>query len=111
MSNASTLTSSSCHVTLSARPADFESDLRTHIGSTAEAVGATRVHDQSIDQRGTAARDHHLEVDAMYTHRITTSRRSLLEAPMIRPAGDYDAETLEALRAFLADLAWSDQGE
>jgi hypothetical protein len=30
---------------------------------------------------------------------------------MARPAGDYDAETLEVLQAFLADLAWSDQGE
>ena len=30
---------------------------------------------------------------------------------MARPAGDYDAETLEALRSFLADLEWSDQGE
>lgn len=28
-----------------------------------------------------------------------------------RYAGDYDAATLEALRTFLADLAWSDQGE
>ena len=52
-----------------------------------------------------------MEVDAMYTHRITTSRGSLLDAHMVRPAGDYDAATLEALRAFLADLAWSDQGE
>jgi len=50
-------------------------------------------------------------VDAMYTHQITTSRRPLLGAQMVRPAGDYDAVTLEALRAFLADLAWSDQGE
>ena len=47
----------------------------------------------------------------MYTHQITTSRRSTLGAHIVRPAGDYDAETLEALRAFLADLAWSDQGE
>ena len=47
----------------------------------------------------------------MYTHQITTSHRSLLNAQMVRPAGDYDAETLQALRAFLADLAWSDQGE
>ena len=47
----------------------------------------------------------------MYTHQITTSRRPLLGAQMVRPAGDYDAVTLEALRAFLADLAWSDQGE
>ena len=47
----------------------------------------------------------------MNTHRITTSRRSFLDAPMVRPAGDYEAETVEALRAFLADLAWSDQGE
>ena len=47
----------------------------------------------------------------MYTNRITTSRRSLLDANVVRQAGDYDAETLEALRAFLADLAWSDQGE
>jgi len=53
----------------------------------------------------------HLEVDAMYTHQIATSRRPLLDAHMARAAGDYDAETLEALRAFLADLAWSDQGE
>ena len=51
------------------------------------------------------------EVDAMYAHQMATSRRPLLDAPMARPAGDYDAETLEALRAFLADLAWSDQGE
>jgi hypothetical protein len=47
----------------------------------------------------------------MHAHSVTTSRRALLEAPMVRPAGDYDAQTLEALRAFLADLAWSDQGE
>ena len=47
----------------------------------------------------------------MYAHQITTSRRSPLDAQMVRPAGDYDAETLEALRALLADLAWSDQGE
>lgn len=47
----------------------------------------------------------------MYMHQITTSRRPLLDARMVRPAGDYDAETLEDLRAFLADLAWSDQGE
>ena len=68
-------------------------------------------HDQSIDQRGTAAGDLHLEVDAMHMHQITTPRRPLLDAHMARPAGDYDAETLEALRTFLADLAWSDQGE
>jgi len=47
----------------------------------------------------------------MYTHQFTTSRRPDLGARMVRPAGDYDAEALEALRAFLADLAWSDQGE
>jgi hypothetical protein len=47
----------------------------------------------------------------MYAHQITTSRRSFLDAHKFRPAGDYDAETLEALRALLADLAWSDQGE
>ena len=47
----------------------------------------------------------------MYAHEITTSRRSPLDAHKVRPAGDYDAETLEALRAFIADLAWSDQGE
>ena len=47
----------------------------------------------------------------MYTHQTTTRRHPLLDAPMARPAGDYDAETLETLRAFLADLAWSDQGE
>jgi hypothetical protein len=52
-----------------------------------------------------------LEVDAMYTHQITTSRQSTLSAHNFRTAGDYDAETLEALRTFLADLAWSDQGE
>ena len=46
----------------------------------------------------------------MYAHQITTSRRSPLDAQMVRPAGD-DAETIEALRALLADLAWSDQGE
>ncbi len=74
-------------------------------------MAATRAHDQSIDQRGTAAGDHHLEVDAMYTHRITISSRSPLDAHMVRPAGDYDAATLEALRAFLTDLAWSNQGE
>ena len=89
----------------------LESDLRTHIGSTAEAMSATRAHDQSIDQRGTAGGDHHLEVDAMHTRPITTSSRSPLNAQMVRTAGDYDAATLEALRAFLADLAWSDQGE
>ena len=66
---------------------------------------------REILKRGTAARDPHLEVDAMYTHQITRSRRSTLGAHMVRPAGDYDAETLEALRALLADLAWSDQGE
>jgi len=81
------------------------------MGSTAHAVAGTRAQDQSIDQRGTAAADPHLEVEAMYTHQLTTSRRPLLDAPMARPAGDYDAETREALRAFLADLAWSDQGE
>jgi hypothetical protein len=47
----------------------------------------------------------------MYAHQITTSRRSPLDAHVVRPAGDYDAETLAALRALLADLAWSDQGE
>ena len=47
----------------------------------------------------------------MYTHRITTSHRSFLDAHQVRPGGDYDVETLEALRAFLADLAWSDQGD
>ena len=47
----------------------------------------------------------------MYTHQITTSRRPLLGARMARPAGYYDAAALESLRAFLADLAWSDQGE
>jgi hypothetical protein len=47
----------------------------------------------------------------MYTHQNPTSRRPRLGAHMVRPAGDYDAETLDALRAFLADLAWSDQGE
>jgi len=74
-------------------------------------VTATRAHDQSIDQRGFAAGDPHLEVDAMYTHQITTPGRPLVGAHMARPAGDYDAETREALRAFLADLAWADQGE
>ena len=72
------------------------------------------VHGRTIRasiKRGTTAGDPHLEVDAMYTHQITTSRRPLLGAHMVRPAGDYDAETLEALQAFLADLAWSDQGE
>jgi hypothetical protein len=47
----------------------------------------------------------------MYSHQTTTSRRLRLGARMSRPAGSYDAEALEALRAFLADLAWSDQGE
>ena len=47
----------------------------------------------------------------MYTHQKTRRGRPLLVAHMARTAGDYDAETLEALRAFLADLAWSDQGE
>ena len=47
----------------------------------------------------------------MYTHPITTSQGQLFGAHMVRPAGGYDAEALEALRAFLADLAWSDQGE
>jgi hypothetical protein len=47
----------------------------------------------------------------MYTHQLTTSRRPLLGARMVRRAGDYDSETLEVLRAFLADLAWADQGE
>jgi hypothetical protein len=47
----------------------------------------------------------------MYSHQITTPRRQPLDAHMVRPAGQYDTETLEALRAFLADLAWSDQGE
>jgi len=47
----------------------------------------------------------------MYTHQLTTARRPRLDAHMVRPAGDYDAETLDDLRAFLADLAWSDQGE
>jgi hypothetical protein len=48
----------------------------------------------------------------MHTQQIATPRRPLLDARMARPAGDYNAETLEALRAFLAaDLAWSDQGE
>jgi len=47
----------------------------------------------------------------MYTHQFTTSRRPLLGAHMVRRAGDYDAAILEALRAFLADLAWADQGE
>jgi hypothetical protein len=47
----------------------------------------------------------------MYTQQITTSGRPLLDAHMARPAGDYDVETREALRTFLADLAWSDQGE
>ena len=47
----------------------------------------------------------------MYAYQITTSRRSTLGARMVRRAGDCDAETLEALRALLADLAWSDQGE
>lgn len=62
-------------------------------------------------ERGTTAGDLHLEVDAMYPHQSTTPRRPHLDAHMVRPAGQYDAETLEALRAFLADLAWSDQGE
>lgn len=53
----------------------------------------------------------HLEMDAMYAHQITTSRRLLLGANMVRPAGEYNGQALEALRAFLADLAWSDQGE
>jgi hypothetical protein len=47
----------------------------------------------------------------MYAHEIAPSRRPVLDAPVARPAGDYDAETLEALRVFLADLAWADQGE
>ena len=47
----------------------------------------------------------------MYPHQITTSRRPLLGAHVVRSAGDYDSETLEVLRAFLADLAWADQGE
>jgi hypothetical protein len=47
----------------------------------------------------------------MYTQQITTLGRPLLDAHMARPAGAYDPVTLEALRAFLADLAWSDQGE
>ena len=47
----------------------------------------------------------------MYAHQITTSPRSPLDAHMVRRVGDYDSETLEALRALLADLAWSDQGE
>jgi len=47
----------------------------------------------------------------MYTHQITTSRRPVLGAHMVRASGDYDSEALEALRAFLADLAWADQGE
>jgi hypothetical protein len=47
----------------------------------------------------------------MYTHQIPTSRRPVQGAHMVRPAGDYDPETLDALRAFLADLAWADQGE
>ncbi len=53
----------------------------------------------------------HLEVDAMYTHQIATARRPPLDAHIARPSGDYDAETLDALRSLLADLAWSDQGE
>jgi hypothetical protein len=68
-------------------------------------------HGQSIDQRGSTAEDLHLEVDAMHTHQIMTPRRPLLAAPMARHAGDYDRATLDALRTFLADLAWSDQGE
>lgn len=56
----------------------------------------------------TAIDPHHL----VQTSRLeVTSRQSLLDAHMVRPAGDYNAETLEALRAFLADLAWSDHGE
>jgi hypothetical protein len=47
----------------------------------------------------------------MYAHQITTSRRALLGAHMVRAVGDYDSGALEALRVFLADLAWSDQGE
>jgi len=47
----------------------------------------------------------------MRTHQIPTSSRPLLGAQVVRSAGDYDSETLEALRAFLADLAWADQGE
>ena len=47
----------------------------------------------------------------MFLHQTATSRRPLLGAHMVRAAGDYDAETLDALRAFLADLAWTDQGE
>ena len=82
-----------------------------HIGDTAEAVPGTSAHDQKVDQRGTAARDPHREVDAMYAHQITTSPRSPLDAHMVRRAGDYGSETLEALRALLADIAWSDQGE
>ena len=47
----------------------------------------------------------------MHTHQIKTPRGPLLAAHVARHAGEYDAETLEALRTFLADLAWSDQGE
>lgn len=47
----------------------------------------------------------------MYTQQITTSRRPISDAHMVRPGGDYGAGTLAALQAFLADLAWSDQGE
>jgi len=47
----------------------------------------------------------------MYTHQVTTSRRPVQGAHMVRAAGDYDSETLDALRDLLADLAWADQGE
>lgn len=47
----------------------------------------------------------------MYTQQVTSSPRLILEARIVHPAGRCDAETHEALRAFLADLAWSDQGE
>ena len=47
----------------------------------------------------------------MNTHQITTPHRPVLDVHVARRAGDYGPKTLEALRTFLADLAWSDQGE
>jgi hypothetical protein len=47
----------------------------------------------------------------MDPHQIPTSRQPVQGAHLVRLHGDYDLETLDALRAFLADLAWADQGE